>query len=156
MGDQPPRHPAACPRNVEKGSQRSESQYSPPILDRPGQGMTWALEADYFPALVQTAKAERFSSPISRLSWHGRLARSAWAKRPCHDSPNKHRLASCRRDAFFGREYSLEIQRICGNDGDGFSIPFTAESAEQFHRLRQRKLLTRESSDESAAANFAS
>src|SRR5438128_9510834 len=72
MGDQPPRHPAACPRNVVKGSQRSESQYSPPILDRPGAGMTWALEADYFPALVQTAKAERFSSPISRLSWHGR------------------------------------------------------------------------------------
>ena len=120
--------------------------------------MTWALEADYFPylpALVQTAKAERFSSPISRLSWHGRLARSAWAKRPCHDSPNKHRLASCRRDAFFGREYSLEIQRICGNDGDGFSISFAPQSAEQFHRFGERELLAGESADEAAAADFA-
>src|SRR2546426_12690046 len=76
------RHPAACPRCVEMEWKRSESLYSPPILDRPGAGMTWALEADYFPALVQTAKAERFSSPISGLSWDGRLARSAWARRP--------------------------------------------------------------------------
>src|SRR5437764_9971316 len=71
-------------------------------------------------------------------------------------SADKNRLSGCRSDSFLGCENSLEIQWIGGDDGNRLARTFATETAEQFHRFRQRKLLAGETADESAASYFTS